>query len=123
MKKNKAAKQYCRKVRSWLPCGKMRRDIMTKINISADEYIQQNPDADYDTIQTQLGLPKDIAASYVESMGTAEVLKSLRIRRRILTIIIVTALALLISWAATVTYAILDIKNATDAPYIEVTIE
>lgn len=123
MKTNRVAKQYCRKVRSWLPNGKMRRDIMAKIENSADEYIQQNPDADYDTIQTQLGLPKDIAASYIESLGTSEVLKNLRIRRRILTIIIVTALAVLLSWTATVTWAIVEVRQNTDAPYIEVTIE
>lgn len=123
MKNNKTAKQYCRIVRSWLPNGKMRRDIMAKIENSADEYIQQNPDADYDTIQTQLGLPKDIAASYIESLGTSEVLKNLRIRRRILTVIIVTAMAVLLSWATIVTWAVINERGATDAPYIEVTIE
>lgn len=94
-----------------------------RIQESVNAYVAQKSDADFDAIQAQFGQPKDIAASYIESMGTAEVLKSLRIRRRILTIIIVTALAVLISWAATVTWAILDNKNATDAPYIEVTIE
>lgn len=124
MKTNsRIARRYCCSVRSWLPCGKMRRVIMKQIQETVNTFVLQNPDADFEAIQAQFGQPKDIAVSYVENMGTAEVLKGLHVRRRVLTIILATALALLVSWTICVTWATLELKNAADAPYVEITIE
>ena len=74
----RAARRYCRKVRSWLPGGKMRRYVMTQIRETVQEFVQEHPDADVAAIQAQLGTPQEIAAAYVENMETAAVLKGLR---------------------------------------------
>lgn len=121
---NRAVKRYCRGVRSWLPGGKMRRVIMNQIQETVGSFVLQNPDADYDAIQAQFGTPKDIAVSYLDAMDSGEILRGLRIRRRVLTVVIATALMVLVTWASVVTWAIYDVKQyAKDTPYIEVLIE
>ena len=120
----RAARRYYRKVRSWLPGGKMRRYVMTQIRETVQEFAQEHPDADVAAIQAQLGTPQEIAAAYVENMETAAVLKGLRIRRRVLFAVCVTTLAILISWVALVTIVTVRDRNSIgDAPYIEVYIE
>ena len=111
----RAARRYYRKVRSWLPGGKMRRYVMTQIRETVQEFAQEHPDADVAAIQAQLGTPQEIAAAYV---------KGLRIRRRVLFAVCVTTLAILISWVALVTIVTVRDRNSIgDAPYIEVYIE
>lgn len=120
----RAARRYYRKVRSWLPGGKMRRYVMTQIRETVQEFAQEHPDADVAAIQAQLGTPQEIAAAYVENMETAAVLKGLRIRRRVLFAVCVTTLAILISWTVLVTIVTVRDRNSIgDAPYIEVYIE
>lgn len=120
----RAARRYYRKVRSWLPGGKMRRYVMTQIRETVQEFAQEHPDADVAAIQAQLGTPQEIAAAYVENMETAAVLKGLRIRRRVLFAVCATMLAILISWVALVTIVTVRDRNSIgDAPYIEVYIE
>ena len=119
-----AARRYYRKVRSWLPGGKMRRYVMTQIRETVQEFVQEHPDADVAAIQAQLRTPQEIAAAYVENMETAAVLKGLRIRRRVLFAVCATTLAILISWVALVTIVTVRDRNSIgDAPYIEVYIE
>lgn len=120
----RAARRYCRKVRSWLPGGKMRRYVMTQIRETVQEFVQEHPDADVAAIQAQLGTPQEIAAAYVENMETAAVLKGLRIRRRVLFAVCATMLVILISWTVLVTIVTVRDRNSIgDAPYIEVYIE
>lgn len=120
----RVARRYYRKVRSWLPGGKMRRYVMTQIRETVQEFVQEHPDADVAAIQAQLGTPQEIAAAYVENMETAAVLKGLRIRRRVLFAVCATTLAILISWVALVTIVTVRDRNSIgDAPYIEVYIE
>lgn len=49
----RAARRYYRKVRSWLPGGKMRRYVMTQIRETVQEFVQEHPDADVAAIQAQ----------------------------------------------------------------------
>ena len=102
---NRAAGRYCRSVRSWLPSGKMRRTIMVQIKDTVNEFVQQHPDADDEAIQAQLGSPQEIATAFVENMGAAEVLKGLRVRRRILTAVLAVLLIMLLSWTCLVARA------------------
>lgn len=85
MKANdRALKRYYRDIRSWLPCSrKNEKRILEQIRSSVEGYLEQNPEADINRVQTEFGSPQTIAASYVENMGAAEILKDLRLRRRI----------------------------------------
>ena len=119
---NRAARRYCRSVRSWLPSGKMRRTIMAQIKDTVNEFVQHDPDADDEAIQAQLGSPQEIATAFVENMGAAEVLKGLRVRRRVLTAVFVAVLVILVSWTCLVARATIR-ENAHNDEYIVVDIE
>ena len=107
-KRNRAARRYLRNVNDWLPCaGKLKREIMARIKNVLDDYLAEHPDADFSELSHRFGLPKQIAASYVEDMDTEELLRNLRIRRRIVGIVTCTALIVVTLWAGTVTYAII----------------
>lgn len=119
----RAARRYYRKVRSWLPDGKMRRYVMTQIRETVQEFVQEHPDADVAAIQAQLGTPQKIAAAYVENMETAAVLKGLRIRRRVLFAVCATMLAILISWTVLVTVETARAREADERSHVEIYIE
>lgn len=119
----RAARRYYRKVRSWLPGGKMRRYVMTQIRETVQEFAQEHPDADVAAIQAQLGTPQEIAAAYVENMETAAVLKGLRIRRRVLFAVCATMLAILISWTVLVTVETARAREADERSHVEIYIE
>lgn len=119
----RAARRYYRKVRSWLPGGKMRRYVMTQIRETVQEFVQEHPDADVAAIQAQLGTPQEIAAAYVENMETAAVLKGLGIRRRVLFAVCATMLAILISWTVLVTVETARAREADERSHVEIYIE
>ena len=107
-KRNRAARRYLRNVKDWLPCsGKLKREIMARIKNVLDDYLAEHSDADFSELSHRFGLPKQIAATYVEDMDTEELLRNLRIRRRIVGIVTCTALIVVTLWAGMVTYAII----------------
>lgn len=104
--RSKDAARYLRQVRRLLPCGRKTKNAITRqIVDSVDDYLSGHPDADASQLKAQFGEPEVIAAAYVESAGTAEILKSLQIRRRIVSVITVAALAALLAWGGVVTWA------------------
>lgn len=119
---NRAARRYCRSVRSWLPSGKMRRTIMAQIKDTVNEFVQHDPDADYEAIQAQLGSPQEIATAFVENMGATEVLRGLRVRRRVLTAVLVAVLVILVSWTCLVAKATIREETSVNG-HISVDIE
>ena len=96
---NRAAKKYCRQVRLWLPGGQIRRPIMKQLRCAVDDYIFQNPRANLSALQLHFGSPRDVAAAFVENMDTKELLRSLRIRQRVLAAAVSVALLFSIAWA------------------------
>ena len=96
---------------------------MEQIEDRVRDFLEQNPDADLAQLQTAFGDPQIIAAAYVENTGTAEILRSLRIRRRIVTIVVAAVTAILLSWAVMVTWATISLSNSTNNPYIKMAIE
>lgn len=130
-KTGRNAKRYLRAVKRWMPCsGKLKRGIMAQIDNCVQEYMEKNPNASFDDICAQLGSPQEIAAAYIENADTAEILKNLRVRRRIVTIVISAILVILISWASVVIYEIVDFEKMVNGGIVvdtdiieEITIE
>ena len=111
-KHSKAAHRYLREIRGWLPCSrKLKRRILERIEKTVREYLMENPEAFYEGLTERFGAPQQIAATYVEEMGTDELLLDLRIRRRIIGIVAAAAIAVVILWAGTITAAYLDHVN------------
>ena len=104
---NRSAKKYLRRVCSVLPgSARMTKQIMEQIQNEVLSYFEEYPQAGYKDLISRFGEPETIAAAYVESMGTAEILKKLRVRIRILISVAIVLAFITISWAATVTWAI-----------------
>lgn len=102
-------RRYLRQIRSMLPCGgKRRRELMDNVRSGVIRYLEEHPDATAEQVMAYFGAPEAIAASYVESAGTAEILRSVRIRRKITAMVAVVLLVILLSWAAVVTWAVID---------------
>ena len=122
MNKNPAQQKYLRKVRSYLPCSrKVKNQIMAQIADSVNSYLAEMPEATNEQIVARFGKPETIAAAYVESTDTAEILGALQIRRRIVAIVAGIMAAVLLSWAVMVTFAATDYKNRQPgAPAVDI---
>ena len=118
MNNRKTRQRYLKKVRSYLPCsGKVKNQIMEQITESVDGYLTEQPEAGYEQIVARFGEPQTIAAAYVESTGTAEILRALQIRRRIVAIVAGVMAAILLSWAVVVTWAVIREKGHEPGSY------
>ena len=121
---NRSMKRYFRRIRGTLPCSrKLKNHIMDQIHNEVGLYLEEHPGADYNAVLSRFGEPERIAAAYVEDMGAAEILKKLRIRRRILSTVALVLAFTLITWAAIITYEIIQHKYCSNDRYIVVETE
>lgn len=67
--------------------------------------MDERPDADAAAFQQRFGKPEAVAAMYVENAEMPELLRGLQIRRRVLAIVIATALLILIGRSALLLHA------------------
>lgn len=67
---------------------------------SLNAYQAEHPEAPYEELTSHFGTPDEIAATCVENTGTAELLRMLRIRRRIVAIVAGATTATFLLWAA-----------------------
>ena len=120
---NRFAKKYLRRVRSVLPgSARMTKQIMVKIQSEVSSYFEEYPQADYKDLLSRFGDPETIAASYVEIMGTTEILKKLRVRKRILSTVAIVLAFIVITWSVAVTWAMHSYKIDNES-YTIVTID
>lgn len=124
MVKNKAwTWRYLRQVRSWLPCScKAKRKIIGEIKSNIDDFMTNNPDAQYTNLVARFGTPQEIAASYVNEMDMGELLNSLRIRKKIVRTIAAMAAMIVMLWLGQLTLVHLHYLNQADG-YMVDTIE
>lgn len=123
LKNDRVLRRYYRQVRQMLPCShKMKKKVGEQLQCSVESYIAEHPEADGEQIVAFFGSPESIAASYVESAGTAEILSGLRIRKRIFALLTAAIVAALLLWATAVTLATVKLERE-GAGYVVVTIE
>ena len=97
---NNAYQRYKKEVRSLLPCGRSQKArIMEPFSESLDAYQAEHQEASYGELTTHFGTPDEIAATCVENTGTAELLRTLQIRRRIIAIVAGAITATFLLWA------------------------
>lgn len=96
----RAKNKYIRRVLSLVPCsGKEKRWLRERIS----EAVAPCDDESYDGICQKLGEPEALAASCVEELGTAELLRKLNLRTRITGVVLAAALIALICWGTALT--------------------
>lgn len=110
-----ALRRYLRTVRGMLPCDrKQKRHILKELQCSVDAFLAEHPDADLPQLQAHFGTPDQIAASYVDDLDTPALLRAMHARKRVITVAVATALAILLSWACVVTWAVIDHNNESN---------
>lgn len=104
--------QYYRKISRCLPLKKaQRQQIMEKIRFSVEDYLAAQPEADMAAVTAHFGAPQEIAAAYIENMTPEEILKKMRFRKTVLTILCAAAATVLLLWGSIIVYAI--VKDIT----------
>ena len=72
--------------------------ILSNIRENVEAYLQGNPQADIVQIRAHFGTPQELAASYVADLDMPNLLKELRVRRRVMTAVTAGLLAILLLW-------------------------
>lgn len=117
---NAQVRRYLREIRSWLPCSRRKKgQILKKIRDTVMDFLAENPSASYTEITDRFGSPQQIASSYVNEMGMGELLRDLRIRRKLVRIASITAVVVLVLWASVVTLAYIDYLDDTNGYIVE----
>ena len=112
---NAEARRYLHQVQSWLPCSRKPKErILEEISVTLTEFLSSNSSAGYADFIARFGTPQQIAASYVSEMETGTLLRDLRIRRRIVSIVMLTATILITLWTGLVTASYLDHRHNMD---------
>lgn len=98
-KSTRELRDYCRRINALLPCdGRQRREIMGKLRDSFEEYRRENRVTDTQQIIEHFGTPEEVAEAYLQEMDTQEVLKALRVRKRLTVLIMAAFAAALLVW-------------------------
>lgn len=123
----RALQKYFRQVKGELLCPrKTRKQIIGDLKKNVALYLEDHPEATIENILHTFGSPRQIAASYVEELPTPDLMKKLKLRRRILrcTISIVGGAALLciLMWGIAILIALHKVQEQSD-PYYQIITE
>ena len=87
--------RYLWEVREELPGNRrQKKQILSRVESSVRDFVIENSGADYNAIVSRFGTPTQIAESNIAEMDTAELLGNLQIHRRIVAIVLATAILL-----------------------------
>ncbi len=115
--------RYYWQVKSFLPCShKLKKRCICDLKADVEEFLEQNPQADFAAVQDRFGSPRQIAAAFVDEADTEQLLRRLRIRHRIVAIATCVAVIIVGIYALYRTYGVHKINEAFDG-YIVDTIE
>lgn len=104
-----ALNQYYRSIRKALPCSyKMKKTIMQQIRESVGLFLEQNPNADFEEVKLHFGEPQTIALSYIEDQDAPELLRKLRIKKKIIAVVVGVIVAIFVIWGIAVVWAVID---------------
>lgn len=113
---NTAMKEYIRSVSKALPCsGKMKKHILSQLQDSITDYLEQNPDAGLAAMQEHFGTPQQITSSYVDNQDASVLLKKMSIKKKVLTIVAGVMAAILLIWIGSVAWATYQTQISTNS--------
>ena len=117
-----ALKKYIRKIKHFLPCsGDEKQYLIAQLQESILDYLEQNPTADFKTLQSQFGTPREIANQYLCDQETAVLLRKINCKKQFLAILSGTVAAILVLWISIIAFDVLAVRKANRG-YLEVVI-
>ena len=115
---NRWLKKYYHSIKSWLPgSGKQNKLILATIQEDVSAYLSENPEAGASEIEQRFGSPRQIAAACVDEMDMEELLRHLRLRKKLRNAARTTVLCVL---AVITLLAILSIPRVDNLQYVPV---
>lgn len=112
---NIAARRYLRQVRGLLPCSRgIKDEITAPLRKSLDAFLAEDPAADAEAIKARFGTPEAIATSCLENTDTAEVLRRLQTKRRIVAVVFIAVVLALLMWIGFFAHAELAAKQVRE---------
>ena len=115
-----ALKEYYRSIQKLLPCSLcQKRKLMQDIRCSVDSFLQEHPDATFETVSAHFGTPQQIAESYIEEMSPQELQQQAKVKKRIVGIIAAAAACALLIWGIAVGIALVNEFASADGYHIQ----
>lgn len=120
---NTVLKRYIQSVSAELPCtGKAKKHIISQLQDSVSGYLEQNPDADFMSVQAHFGSPQEIATGYVDAQDSPNLLKKMRTKKKVIAIVSGIMAVILLIWIGAVAWAIKN-QNESNNDYEQSRIE
>ena len=73
--------------------------MLRDLRCSVKNFLEENPDATYETVVNHFGTPAQIADTYMEEIPPKELQRQLRIRKRIIGLVAGLVAAVVLIWA------------------------
>lgn len=84
---------------------------MERINACVLDYVTEHPNADYGHIKARFGSPEQITTAYVIEKEPGELLKELKVKKRILGVILGAAVIAVTLWVGYVMACYCEVKD------------
>ncbi len=115
-------KKYIRKVKYFLPCsGDEKKQLVAQMQESILDYLEQNPTADLNALQSHFGTPKQIANQYLYDQETSALLYRMSTKKKFLGLFAGVMAAVLLFWIGVISFDALD-AHRTNQGYLKVVI-
>ncbi len=78
----KEKKQYLNNIEKQLVCkATQRKDFLNTFEDNIEAYLSDNPDADFEQLQNDMGTPQEIADSFLENESASTVKKKMSVAK------------------------------------------
>ncbi len=102
-------KQYLNQIEKSLICkGNQRKQFLNSFEDNMDEYLRDNPDADFAQLQKDMGTPQEIANAFLENEDASKIKKRMNFKKWIIAAIIIIILMV----ATMIVLALIDAHKA-----------
>jgi len=102
-------KQYLNQIEKSLICkGAQRKQFLNSFEDNMDEYLRDNPDADFAQLEKDMGTPQEIANAFLENEDASKIKKRMNFKKWIIAAIIIIILMV----ATMIVLALIDAHKA-----------
>ncbi len=113
----KQLNEYFSNVESLLLCDRKNKKVfLTDLKNDVDEFINQEPNADFDCIISAFGTPQEIADSFLKNTDIVQIKKKMNIRK----IILCSLLAVVLVYLCFVIASFIDVHTESHGFYEEI---
>lgn len=107
---------YFRNVEDLLLCNrKSKKAFLSDLKNDIDEFVQHEPDADFDSILSAFGTPDEIAESFLKNADIASIKKKLNVKK----ILLFAVLAVVLVYVIFVVASFIDVHTEAHGYYEE----